>query len=417
MRENEQILQKIITGQKIPLLAFVEPLLYGDYEREDFSVTEEEAFRDVKECGFDIIVGAQYCLSKNREIIIRILEQCEKQELLYLIRDNESFADKTQEEAEDYFRKMYAPFLKYRSFAGINPTDEPGYSAWEKVRKFRRAFHSVYPDKLYFVNLLQNYAPAWALPNGAENQGDLKEDTDYDFYCQSYIKQAKPQFFCYDFYPFRGKYPVMKERYFEQLETVQKYCSKENIPIWCFLQSCAFPEFGTFARVPSYEELLWQTNTSLCYGTKGFAYFCYWIPYDDENWFGAFTDIRGNKTITYENGRLINLHIQNLEKYFLRSKVCKVFRSNEIKEYETFDSMVQAQGEVIVSCLKDAEKEYIFVVNNSFEKRTEASLCCGKEVKAVTDVCNNMRHIIANGKASVVLGKGEGKLFTVEKGN
>ncbi len=413
MRENERILKQIVEGTTIPMIAFVEPLLYEAYQRDDFAVTEEQAFQDVKDSGIDVIVGAQYCLAKNRETIFRILEQCEKHDLLYLIRDNDSFADKTQEEAEEYFRETYAPFMKYRSFGGINPVDEPGYCSWEKVRKFRRAFHSVYPDKLYFVNLLQNYAPAWALPNGAANKGGLKEDTDYDFYCKSYVKQADPKIFCYDFYPFRDQYPTVKKGYFEQLETVLQYCREENIPIWCFLQSCAFPEFGTFARVPSYEELLWQANTSLCYGTKGFAYFCYWIPYDDENWFGAFADIRGNKTQTYENGKKINSYIKGVEQYFLRSSVCKIFREGVVREYEPFDSVVRLKGNAIVSCLRDAEKEYVFVVNNSFEEETEIELSISEKIKSVKEISRDC--IFADRSFSVFLKKGEGRLFALEK--
>ena len=414
MREDAASLLKVIAdGTRFPILAFVEPLLYGAYQRDDFAVSEAQAFRAVKECGIDMIVGAQYCLSKDGETVHRILKQCEEQELLYLVRDGEGFADRTEAEAESYFRKAYAPLMRYRSFAGINAADEPGYCDWDKVRKFRRAFSRIYPDRLYFVNLLQNYAPAWALPNGAENRGGLAPDTDYGFYCESYCKQAEPDRFCYDFYPFRGDYPTVKAGYFDQLETVLRTCRRRELPIWCFLQSCAFPEFGTFARVPSYEEMLWQVNTSLCYGTKGFAYFCYWIPYDDANWFGAFTDIRGNKTGTYENGKRVNAYLRSVGDVFLRSRICRGLRAGNECVFEPFDRLRSVRGDVVVSCLRDETNELLFVVNESFEKETVAELTVSCPVTAYR--ARTEEPVFKNGTVTVRLQKGEGRLFLLAK--
>ena len=411
--KNSERLKKILSGEKFPRIGFVEPLLYGKYVRSDFAVTEDEAFRQIKESGIDMIVGAQYCLEKDREIVFKILEACERADVLYLVRDNASFQDKTQAEAARYFKETYAPFLKYSSFAGINPVDEPGYEAWDKIRKFRRAFNEVYPDKLYFVNLLQNYAPAWALPAGAGRKELFFDDPDYDFYCKSYVKQADPKIFCYDFYPFRGEYPAVKTGYFQQLETVLKHAKTKDVPIWCFIQTSGFPEMAGWARVPTFEELLWQVNTSLCYGTKGLAYFCYQIPYDDENWKGAFVDIRGAKTRIYGDCKRLNEYIERLEKYFLNADVCKIVRDGKTLSFSAFDDLLTASENAIVSGIKIGDERYCFIVNAAFDTPNCAVVRCGEHVQYWEDVFGG-RISAENGFAKIMLGCGESKLLKIK---
>ena len=411
----KDILTEICNGKRIPLIGFVEPLLYECYQRDDFMVSEEQAFQDAKACGLDIIVGAQYNLSKHPTIVERILQMCEKVGLYYLIRDNEGFKDKTEEQAEMYFKERYSRFLKYKSFGGINPTDEPGYSSWEKIRKFRRAFYRVFPDKLYFVNLLQNYAPSWALANGAENHGGLQPDNDYDFYCKSYVKQADPTVFCYDFYPFNGEYPNVQNGFFQQLETVFKYCSLAKVPIWCFLQSSAFPDMSGMRRAPTYEELLWQANTSLCYGTTGFAYFCYWIPVDDENWHGAFIDIRGNKEKTYDYGKKLNAYLRRIEPHVLGATVCQIQRAGQILESYSFPHRVCVEGEVITSLIEKDGTHSVLIANAGFEKTVTARILVGEEVSTLIDVLTGEIYAIVEGSLEVAIERGAAKLFKINK--
>ncbi len=410
---DQDVIKDIMAGKRMPILGFVEPLLYERYARDDFVVTEEQAFQDAKACGLEIIVGAQYNVNDHPDVVERILKACEKVGLYYLIRDNASFVDKTEAEAESYFKKYYSRFLQYRSFGGINPTDEPGYSAWDRVRKFRRAFHKVFPDKLYFVNLLQNYAPTWALSNGVENDANLRPDDDYAFYCKSYVKQADPTFFCYDFYPFNGEYPKIQKNYFEQLETVLSACVNDDVPIWCFLQSSAFPDMSGIRRAPSYEELLWQANTSLCYGTTGFAYFCYWIPVEDENWYGAFIDIKGNKEKTYNYGQKLNDYLRIVERYFLGASICAVERNGEKTIYRSFETQIRAEGNVVTSFMKQDGEERIFIANAAFDDKANVRIVCEEKVKKLFAPIEKREYPVRNGAVSLCLENGEAILLTI----
>ena len=413
MTDLSEKLDMILRGDYFPRLGFVEPVLYGSDAKAN-AVSEDAAFADAAMSGLDIFIGAKYDLSENKAAVIKTLKMCEKTGLLYLIHDRESFRkDRSEKEARKYFEKTYAPFRKFKSFAGVSPVDEPGYASWHKLKKFRRAFNAVFPDKLYYVNLLQNYAPSWAIANGACKDDDLPSDDDYGFYCKSYVKQADPAVFCYDFYPFREEYPKVKSEYFPQLETALKYADEKDIPIWCFLQSASFPEMSGFARTPTFEEMLWQANTSLCYGTKGLAYFCYWMPYDDENWTNSFVDVCGNKTETFYKAKKLNEYLLSIGKYFLKSKVCKVFRGGKTFELSPFSEVEKADGNAIIGCMKSGEEKHIFCVNGSFTEETEVSLELSSGVKSVVSLFDGVRFQTEKGKLTFRLGKGEGKLFAI----
>ncbi len=413
MIDPKQKLNMILSGEYFPRLGFVEPIIYGN-DAFDTSVSEDTAFSDVLESGIDVLIGAKYNLPESREAVLRTLEMCEKAGLLYLVRDSESFADRTREQAENYFRTEYKDISRFASFAGVSPVDEPGYVSWDKAKKFRRAFNKVFPDKLYYINLLQNYAPSWAITNGASREDDLPSDDDYDFYCKSYVRQADPPLFCYDFYPFREEYPRVKKEYFPQLETALKYASEKDIPIWCFLQSASFPEMSGFARTPTYEEMLWQANTSLCYGTKGLAYFCYWMPYDDENWNNSFVDVRGNKTQTYFNAKRLNEYLSLVGAHFTKSKVCKVFGPNNVIEIVPFTGVESVSHNAVASCLTDGGNKYMFCVNKSFEKEACVTVTLSEEIGGAIDVFEKADYAVKNGKLTLKLGKGEGKLFALK---
>ncbi len=414
MTDLKAKLNSILSGEYFPRLGFVEPAIYGK-DAFETALSEDGIFADVAESGLDMLIGAKYDLRENRAAVIKTLEMCEKAGLLYLVRDSESFSDRTREQAEKYFVTEYKELCKFASFAGVSPVDEPGYVSWDKAKKFRRAFNKVFPDKLYYINLLQNYAPDWAITNGAGREDDLPGDGDYDFYCKSYVRQADPPLFCYDFYPFREEYPRVKSGYFEQLETALKYAGEKDLPIWCFLQSASFPEMSGFARAPSYEEMLWQANTSLCYGTKGLAHFCYWMPYDDENWTNAFVDVHGNKTQTYFNAQRLNGYLRSVGGYFTESKVCKVIRQNGTFDVSPFPAVKSVEGDAVTSCMLSGGSERVFIVNGSFEKSVSVTVELSDGISSAFDLFSDAEPTINGNRLTLVLGRGEGKLIALKR--
>ncbi len=268
--------------------AYVEPLVYGRYIKDhEVKVTIDQAYDDLKACNFNTLLQTESALNReDNQITYDMFEHLSRRGMNFLFRDKEIVGlknivtTKSHDELIEYFKKEYIPLAeKYSAFAGMHYIDEPGYKDWKRAKEIKDAFKEIFPDKLFFLNLLQVYAPSWALPNGPIYMPDqdwwLPNDPDYIKYFESYMKEADPELFSYDYYPMRYEFPNMLGQYFEQLHLSYKYAEQANIPLNCFIQNGTW---DTATRVPNDDELRWQVNTALAYNTKSICYYTYWVP-------------------------------------------------------------------------------------------------------------------------------------------
>lgn len=288
----DKLLPKIIFNNKpedeMIIGAYVEPLVFGKYKKEyNVQIDAKEAYDDLKAANFNTLLQCMSQLNKDdNAYTLEMFEQTSRVKMNFLFRDHEIVGDnnivteKTDAELKEYFKKVYMPLAeKYSSFAGMHYIDEPGYKDWKRAKEIKNAFKSVFPDKLFFLNLLQVYAPHWAFPNGPcympEQKWWLPDDPDYIKYYESYIKEAEPEMFCYDYYPVRYEFPYLFDQYFLQLHLGYIYSKKSNLPLLCFIQNGVWDTTG---RIPNEDELRWQINTALAYNTKGLCWYTYWVP-------------------------------------------------------------------------------------------------------------------------------------------
>lgn len=415
---------------EMPIMGYVEPLMFGINKNDGFDVTMDEAFDDLKNSGINTLIGVNYMLNDgNDEDIETILQKAAERGLNYLFKDrtrDKLFAGEfTQKQADNYFRTAYKRLEKYSSFAGIHYIDEPGYVDWERFRSVREGFKKTYPEKLFFINLLQTYAPHWAIPNGAVYDfvkgGGLPDDGDIEKYYDSYVKKAEPDLFSYDYYPFCGEYPAIKSDYYFQLHLAYKYAKKGGLPVSCFMQTCTFGE-GT--RGTTFAEKLWQVNTSIAYGTKGIAYFVYWNPYKLPHWRYSPIDPYGNKTKVYYEIVKLNEWIKKIDEYFTESELVgmipagKTANAEEIRKddvIKSFSPLSSVSGDsVLAGCFAGKSgKKILFVVNNRFDKESELSLSFEKEVD-LSVVCREKEYAVTDNRFRTALGKGEGIVIIVK---
>ena len=178
--------------------AYVEPLVYGDYVKKyEVKVGAKQAYDELKNANFNTLIQTHSKLNwDNNEFTLEMFEHTSRLNMNLLFRDYEVVGvddvvtTKSEEELKEYFEKNYKELdEKYSSFAGIHYIDEPGYKDWERAREIKSAFKSVFPNKLFFLNLLQVYAPGWAFPNGSVYSPTvswwLPDDTDYNKYYQN----------------------------------------------------------------------------------------------------------------------------------------------------------------------------------------------------------------------------------------
>ena len=279
---NKNVLPKLVFPNKpedeMLIGAYVEPLVYGKYiEKHNVTVDVKTAYDDLKNANFNTLIQTESQLNReDNEVTLTMFRELHERKMSFLFRDNNIVGNmnivtqKSEEELIEYFKKEYIPLTKYSSFAGIHYIDEPGWKDWKRAAEIKHAFKTVFPDKLFFLNLLQVYAPNWAFPNGPiymPNEWWWEEpSSDYIKYYDSYLAEANPEVFSYDYYPFRYEFPYLFGQYFLQLHLGYKYSKKANIPLVCFVQNGVWDTTG---RIPNENELRWQVNTSLAYNTKG----------------------------------------------------------------------------------------------------------------------------------------------------
>ncbi len=220
-------------------------------------------------------------------------------------------------------------FTKYASFAGAHIVDEPGWLSWTEgtTGVGHEVWNRAYNSKLYFINLLPIYSPAWSFPNGAASGGTGGgiSSTDYDYYYQTYIEEVKPKVFCYDYYPLKGTFPTLKDEHFLQLyksayyaRDYSKQVTGKEVVFWSFIQICGW----SATRAATYAEVAWQINTAVAFGAKGLQYYCYNASgYDESDMPGTPVNLAGEKLPAYWDMQRANNNVQSMAKWFMNASV------------------------------------------------------------------------------------------------
>lgn len=402
---NKNILPKIVFPNKpeeeMLIGAYVEPLIYGRYIKDhDVKVDANTAFDDLKNANFNTLLQTESQLNReDNEVTLTMFRELHKRKMSFLFRDNNVVGDKNMvtqipdEELKEYFEKAYKSLTEYSSFAGIHYIDEPGWKDWKRAREIKRVFKSVFPDKLFFTNLLQVYAPDWAFPNGPIYMPNewwwKKPENDCVKYYESYLNEAEPEVFSYDYYPLRYEFPYLLDQYFLQLHLSYKYSKKANLPLICFVQNGIWDTSG---RVPNEGELRWQVNTALAYNTKGICYFTYWCAAPVYKKMCIHES--GEKTTNYYLVQQINKELLFLDEYILNAdfKGYMLFGktpNNEtpVKEDEitSFGNIKGVSGgDLFIGCFdyykEDKRYNMYIVVNNSISERLNETLYFNEEM-------------------------------------
>ena len=316
---------KFLGEDTLPIGGYTQPNMY--YLNQE-GKTLESYVREYVESGCNIIVethGAENDV--DQESLLRYLEQYGG--MAFMVTSQLANAQGTVKDEARKFALQYDKYAQYSSFGGIHAIDEPGWVSWlddyntpGTLGYGQQILNYVYNSKLYFVNLLPIYSPDWSFPNGATAGGSsgLDPSTDYNYYYSSYVKNVNPKMFCYDYYPLKGAFPGLKDQHFLQLalakyyttEFYQESFSTENgIPFWNFIQIIGFG--GT--RAATYSELVWQMNTALNFGSKGFAYYTYYSPEAP----GCVVTYGGERTAAYYNMQKANQYTQAFGKWILNA--------------------------------------------------------------------------------------------------
>ncbi len=159
--------------------------------------------------------------------------------------------------------------------------DEPGPGAFPELRGTVDALRKARPGKLAYINLLPDYAPAWALGT-----------TNYAAHVSRFISEVQPDVLSVDYYPHFRPGADGRDGYCQNLEILREQSLLAGIPFWNFFNAMPFGDHTD----PTEAQLRWQIYTSLAYGAKGVMYFCYWTPAGGEFPKGGAIITREGKT-------------------------------------------------------------------------------------------------------------------------
>jgi len=374
---------------------YVEPLIYGRYLDYGMDVTEDEAYDDLRDSNLNTLIQTESKLNREDNALTEnILAQTSKRGLSFMFKDGALIDHRnlayefTYESAKKHF-ESYKKLEKYSSFAGLHFVDEPGYKSWESFLPIKKAFNEIYPDKIFFINLLPTYSPIWAFSNGPcylpDDKDWIPEDPDFIKYYDSYMDKIKPELFSYDYYPIKGEYPAVYTKYFHMLHLAKKYAEDANIPISAFMQ---VGKWDTESRVPTEAELRWQVNCAIAYNTKHICYYTYWVPGNGIYDRGMMIDEHGNKTKNYHIIKQINAELLFWDEYFLNAAfegymMCGTTPSGEMPQecdrLDCFGALKSVDGgNLFVGCFdycKDGEVyDMYIVVNNDTQNSASARL-------------------------------------------
>lgn len=343
----------------------------------------------------------------------------------------------------------------YASYGGCHIVDEPGVVSWvpgmvvynddttaveASMGKDHLAWTQTYKRKLYYVNLLAYSTYPEASVYGAHHANNLslrelnvsKTWSQYsqyasnpDFYYGSYIENVNPKVLSYDYYPLKGEYPSLSGGHFEQLYYSNYYAQVYNeelygyrIPFWNFVQVNGWLS-GTAngvitTRAANYNELLWQINTALAFGSKGYQYYCY-NDYGDisgggkpSNWWDTPINIDGTKNKrVYDTVQNVNMQSQSMAKWLLNADFDHLSQVGANPNGETIRQfMFTARDKAMNwSLVNSTGVNHLVSYMQYYANNNEYDYGYDGEIQELYFVCNNDIKSTNNGTITLNFGK------------
>lgn len=313
-----------------------------------------------------------------------------------------------------------AEYMDHPALMGIIGRDEPGVSAFEELAAKKESFKALYPDKLFFVNLLPSYA--------TEAQLGTKFYTDY---VSMYAETVAPELYVFDGYSLlkssTGATSIESGMLFN-LETVAMEAQEQGKPYWAFLQTMGY---GGDRRNVTEADIRFQYYTYLSYGYSGLLHFCYWTPGGAEFPESVYAMIErdGSRTPTYDAVKNVNAEILNFDHVLLSYEwtgtmtvlgenelMCKAFQrlSSPLKEHEAIQSATASEN-AIIGTFKDGEYNGFMAVNftdPALEKTNHIEIKFRNAKKALVYVDGQPQTVnLKGGVYSADLDPGEGRFI------
>lgn len=241
----------------------------------------------VSDCGLNFIVGMKPDYKTHKEDVLKSLEYADKNNVMYFVRDSRLYDinDANSANPDNYlyvtlkeFKEMTSEYSSSPAFAGLVGRDEPWASNFEQIKKVIYYFDETFDDnKLFYLNSLSYQCPnGWF---GSGSTGTVDTDMDLNGYMTRWFESFDTLgYYSYDTYPFVGTDNAIRTDIFQNYSIARKFSEANGVPFWTFMQAGGNWGGDENWRVTNRGEVLWQVNTSLAFGAKGYTWFPYNTP-------------------------------------------------------------------------------------------------------------------------------------------
>ena len=186
-----------------------------------------------------------------------------------------------------------------------------------------------------------------------------------------------------DYYPImkkNGKLTVNYQDFFNDLEVFSAKSKVTGIPMWSYCESMEYSTEHYSRPAATIPYLSFEIFSALAYGAQGIVYWTYWQrpSTSRETYISALVDLDGNRTKAWYAAKEINFQIKALTPVFLGAEMIECRHTGLIKmknampyieKFGPIENLTNEEGGVLVSWLKNGEKNYIIIVNHNVENK------------------------------------------------
>lgn len=239
--------------------------------------------------------------------------------------------------------------------------DEPSADSFKGIAMTVDAIKRLDPERDVTINLFPTYAKS----------SQLGTDT-YVEYLDRFITEVKPSYISYDHYHFL-KNSTPRRGYFTNLEYVRDASLESGLDA---MQIILLTKHMGYSDL-TYEQILWEVNTSLAYGMKRISYFTFWLDQGllNEGWSNACMDCTGKIYPHYYDVQKINKQTAVLGEELFGKTSTAVFHlsrtiEDECEEYTGYGDLGQVDGNNFVMGFFDDGS--FMIVNKSYTESVSA---------------------------------------------
>jgi hypothetical protein len=292
---------------------------------------------------------------------------------------------------------------KHPAVYGYYLRDEPPANLFPGLATVASHIQKLAPDKWAYINLFPNYAEPWQLATA-----------NYEEYLEKFVATCKPTVLSYDHYALMDD-GSLTGKYFQNLEQMRALAVKNKLPFWNIVLSVGHFNF----REPTAADLRFEVYSTLAYGGKGLAYFCYFAP-QVGNYRGAPIDQFGNETQSWQWMQNVNLQVAKLAPVLLQLDSNDVYHFGDVPagaRAPGTNSLVAASGDADFMCGDFTHKDgsrYVMMVNKNVTKSRVCSPQWRTAPKSVQKISPYTGQPIAFEGEQVWTAPGAGMLLKVQ---